>query len=162
MNELAKQETRPALTLAQRIRQTEQDGETRYSISKYNGVPATDAEIIPILKELATAYPVINSKIAVLVKLLTIENFTAKRLSDACTHVLATCKYKEPTIADIVSFDRCVKLYTYSECLQMINRGIAAFDNAGGDLKVYNRNKRNGLPLLWYRESERAKAMGGR
>ena len=157
MNELAKQETRPALTLAQRIRQAEQDGETRYAISKYNGVPATDKEIVAILTELATVYPVINSKIAVLVKLLTIENFTAKRLNDACTHVLATCKYKEPTIADIVSFDRCVKLYTYSECLQMINRGVAAFDNAGGDLKVYNRNKQNGLPLLWYRVSDAVK-----
>lgn len=159
MNELT---TRTALTLEQRIRHEERNGEPTYTVSKYSGVPATNEELAAILTEMVAVYPIVNEKLAVLVKVLKANNFTAGRLKDACMHVMETCKYKEPTIADFVQFDRCVKLYTYSECLQMINRGIAAFDNAGGDLKVYNRNKQNGLPLLWYRESERAKAIGGR
>ena len=153
MNELARQEQRPVLRLEHRLRQTEQDGETRYSLSKYRGVAATDEEMIPILRELATAFPVYNSKIAVLVKVLTANNFTAKRLSDACMHVMATCRYKEPTIADIVSFDKCIKLYTYSEACRLVTSGQARFDNDGGDLKLYCKSP----VFLWYRVSDAVK-----
>ena len=150
------------MTLEQRIRHEERNGEPTYTVSKYSGVPATNEELAAILTEMVAVYPIVNEKLAVLVKVLKTNNFTSGRLKDACMHVMETCKYKEPTIADFVQFDRCVKLYTYSECLRLINRGEARFENDGGDLKVYNRDGRAGLPTLWYRESERVKAMGGR
>ena len=161
MNELQTQAR--VLTPQRRYRENNENGFTSYGISVFRGETATKQELSEILQSFSSVFPTYTKeKMAMLVNMLYDEWFTRDRLVEAIKHVIRTCKYKEPTIADIVSFDRCVKLYTYSECLQMINRGIAAFDNAGGDLKVYNRNKQNGLPLLWYRESERSKAMGGR
>ncbi len=153
MEEIEKQEARPVLRLDHRLRLTEQDGETRYLLSTYKGVPATDEEMLPILRELATAFPVYNSKIAVLVKVLMANNFTAKRLSDACMHVMATCKYKEPTIADIVSYDRCLRLYTYQEACRLVTTGQARFENDGGDLKIYCKHP----VCLFYRVSDAVK-----
>ena len=154
MYELA---TRKALTLEQRIRHEERNGEPTYAVSKYSGVPATNEELAAILTEMVAVYPIINEKLAVLVKVLKANNFTAGRLKDACMHVMETCKYKEPTIADFVQFDKCVKLYTYSEACRLVTSGQARFDNDGGDLKLYCKRP----VCLWYRESERAKVMGG-
>ena len=42
-------------------------------------------------------------------------NFTNERFSDAVNYVIDNCPYPKPSIADFVSFDKKVKLYSHEE-----------------------------------------------
>lgn len=42
-------------------------------------------------------------------------NFSDARLSDAVNHVIDNCVYPQPTIAQFISYDKEVKLYSYAE-----------------------------------------------
>jgi hypothetical protein len=46
-------------------------------------------------------------------------NFTDQRLRDAVTHVIDNCIYPTPTIAQFISFDKHIKLYTYNQVLKL-------------------------------------------
>ncbi len=50
-------------------------------------------------------------------------NFTDTRLVDAVKHVICTCQYPQPTIANFISFDRRIKVYTYSEYCKLADEG---------------------------------------
>jgi hypothetical protein len=50
--------------------------------------------------------------------------FSDERLIDAVNHVISTCVYPQPTIANFLSFDKKVRLYTYQEmCDKVHNQG---------------------------------------
>ncbi len=51
----------------------------------------------------------------VLERMLDEEKFTDQRLIDATKSLIKNCVYPEPTIANIISYDRLVKVFTYSE-----------------------------------------------
>lgn len=53
--------------------------------------------------------------------------FTTKRLNDAINHLIDNFNYKELNIADIVKFDRKVKLYSYNDVCKMVSKGEASF-----------------------------------
>lgn len=53
--------------------------------------------------------------IGLLAKQMKEHGFTKKRAADAVNHVIATCIYPRPTIAQFISFDRTEKLYTHDE-----------------------------------------------
>ena len=63
------------------------------------------------------------------------KNFSDKRLQDAINNVIDNCVYPTPTIANIISFDKRIKLYTYNEVLVIVDKG-GSFD----DFKVIERN----------------------
>jgi CRISPR/Cas system-associated endoribonuclease Cas2 len=48
-------------------------------------------------------------------------NFSNEKLKDAVNHVIDTCVYPTPTIANFLSYDKNVKLYTYDQKLKLIN-----------------------------------------
>ena len=43
------------------------------------------------------------------------------RFVNAINHVIDTCKYPTPTIADFIGYDKQIKLYSYDEMLVKIN-----------------------------------------
>jgi hypothetical protein len=47
--------------------------------------------------------------------------FTDQRLIDAVTHVIDNCIYPTPTIAQFISFDKNIKLYSYDQILKKNN-----------------------------------------
>ena len=47
--------------------------------------------------------------------------FSDDRLKDAINTVIDTCTYPIPTIASFISFDKRVKLYTYSDLIKLMN-----------------------------------------
>ena len=58
-----------------------------------------------------------------------VENdFTEKRLIDAVNYVIDSFPYKEINIADIIKFDRCVKLYTGKEFMSAQMSGIHPYE----------------------------------
>lgn len=50
-------------------------------------------------------------------------NFTDERLTDAVNHVIDTCVYPTPTIANFISFDRRIKVYTYAQYCKLCDEG---------------------------------------
>lgn len=50
-------------------------------------------------------------------------NFTDDRLRNAVKHVICTCVYPSPTIAQFISFDRKIKILNYSEYCKMCEEG---------------------------------------
>lgn len=57
----------------------------------------------------------------ILEKLLDTEKFTDKRLIDATNNLIKTCVYPEPTIANILGYDKKAKVWTYEEALAFSN-----------------------------------------
>ena len=69
-----------------------------------------------------------------------IENdFTEKRLIDAVSHVIDNFHYKELNIADVIQFDRRVKLYTGEEYMsaQMSGKQPSEFEKRTIDGTMY-------------------------
>jgi hypothetical protein len=54
-------------------------------------------------------------------------NYTDERLNDAIGHVIDNCIYPAPTIAQFISFDKRIKLYTYNQVLKMNDESQSAF-----------------------------------
>lgn len=52
------------------------------------------------------------------------KGFTDRRLADAVSHVVDTCIYPRPTIANFIGYDRQIRIYTYQE---MLARGPEAW-----------------------------------
>ena len=112
---------------------TEQDNDG--SISLYTGVLTPQCVVSASIKLKNTFpalpkgfYDVLNDRIKE-------KGFSDKRLMDAVNHVIDTCVYPTPTIANIISFDKRIKLYTYDEVLKLLDTG-ASFE----DFKVIERN----------------------
>lgn len=55
-----------------------------------------------------------------------------KRLKDSINYVIDNCVYPKPTIAQFLSFDKKIKLYTYNQMLKMNN------ELQGKAFKLYN------------------------
>lgn len=47
------------------------------------------------------------------------KGFTDKKLNEAVNHVIDNCIYPTPTIANFLSFDKHIKLYTYEQMLKL-------------------------------------------
>ena len=50
-------------------------------------------------------------------------NFTDERLKDAVNYLIDNFKYPVPSIADIISFDKKVKLHTYQQVCDKVTAG---------------------------------------
>ena len=46
------------------------------------------------------------------------EGFTDERLNDAVRNLIKTCIYPEPTIANIIGYDKKIKRYTHNDILE--------------------------------------------
>jgi len=78
-----------------------------------------------------------NGFFDVLYERLVKNGFTGQRLEDAVNNVLDNFRYKELNVADIVSYDKRVRLYTYTQICDEIANGRATTDD-------YERVERDG------------------
>ena len=68
--------------------------------------------------------------------------FSDNRLTDAVLHIIDTCPYPTPTIANIVSWDRTFKVFTYEEMLKKANEYGDEIWNSYKALQFKNREKK--------------------
>ena len=54
--------------------------------------------------------------------------FTDQRLIDAVNHVIDTCVYPIPTVANFLSYDRCIELLTHADLVDMLSDDRYVFD----------------------------------
>lgn len=64
--------------------------------------------------------------------------FSNERLKDAINQVLDNFQYKELAISDIIKYDRKVKLYTYSEVVSLVTKGLSVWPDF--EIKEINGN----------------------
>jgi len=127
---------------------TKQDNE----LSLYTGVLSTQVVIKNIAK-IKRAFPALPEGFyEVFSERIKANGFTDQRLMDAVTHVIDTCVYPTPTIAQFISFDKTVKVFKYTEIIKMIEDGDPnAFDR-------YKRIEMDGLPeAVWIHVNDIAK-----
>ena len=66
-------------------------------------------------------------------------------------HVIDTCVYPTPTIAQFISFDKRIKVYKYPDIVKMLDDDPKAFDR-------YKRIEMEGLPeAVWIHVNDIAK-----
>lgn len=98
-------------------------------ISLYTDEKATINQIKSEVRKLSAAFPDIdNDYVIVLFDRLLANGFTKQRVYDAISYVVDTCHYKRPMIAEIVSFDQKVKIYTHAEMCAKCYPGHASDD----------------------------------
>lgn len=57
------------------------------------------------------------------------KGFSDERLKDAVNHVIDTCPYPTPALANFLSFDRRVKILTHREVVANVTSNRATFDD---------------------------------
>jgi hypothetical protein len=93
-------------------------------ISVYRG-SLTDSNIVIELAKAKIAFPALPVDFFnMLSDRLKANGFTDDRLRDAVDHVIDTCLYPTPTIANFISFDKKIKLYTYDEYCKFCAEGV--------------------------------------
>lgn len=94
-------------------------------ISLYVDNLAGPKEVAIAVKKLSTAFKNEGKGFwNLLAERIMANNFTEKRLADAVGNVLDNFRYKELNIADVISFDRRVKLYSAREYMDAQSSGI--------------------------------------
>jgi len=103
---------------------------TSYAMSLYDDKLATIENIAFQQMKLKVAFPKKEPEFfELLCDRLFANGFTEKRVEDAINHVIDNFVYKDLNIADVIGFDKKVKLYTYPELVDMItNKGYKSDD----------------------------------
>lgn len=97
-------------------------------ISLYSGEIATPNDVLVATNRLKAAFPKMSgSFFSLLAERIIENNFTPERLSDAVNQLIDNFNYKELNIADIIKFDKKVKLYSYNDVCKMVSKGEASF-----------------------------------
>ena len=97
---------------------TSPEGET--SLSVYTGELTTGC-IIENVKKLKQAFPALPpGYYDVLAQRVKDTGIGDARLTDAINHVIDTCVYPTPAIANFLSYDKRIRLFTYAEMCDLV------------------------------------------
>lgn len=92
-------------------------------ISIYTG-ELTDRCIVENVATIKKAFPALPLGFYdVFMDMIRETGFTNTRLRDAVKYVICNCQYPQPTIAQFISFDKRIKLYTYSQYCKLCDEG---------------------------------------
>jgi hypothetical protein len=95
--------------------------ETHFEISLYKDEPANDELIEQSCEMLSYAFPQLEKGFyAIFIGRIKDKKMTCKQLKDAVNHVIDTCVYPTPTIANFTNFDKKLKLYNYNQKVELI------------------------------------------
>jgi hypothetical protein len=104
------------------------------AISTYKG-ELTTRNVVKGIKRIKEAFPTMPPGFYdVLSERIKANGFTDERFQDAISHVIDNCHYPTPTIAQFISFDKKVKMFTYGQMLKM-------FDESGMSPEFWNGYK---------------------
>jgi len=93
----------------------------QYSLSVYDDNLTTE-NIVKQMAKLKSAFPSLPATFFDILSDRIKDNvFTDKRLIDSVNNCIDLCVYPTPTVAQLISFDKRVKLYTYNQLIKMNN-----------------------------------------
>lgn len=111
-------------------------------MSSYTG-ELTQEVVNVCMAKIKVAFPTLDKPYFMMLFKMAKENgFTDQRLKDVVQHVIETCIYPQPTIAQFLSYDQEIKLYSRSQLLTMNGNGNRPFDiykavDIGKDVPMY-------------------------
>ena len=113
-------------------------------ISLYNG-KLTAETVKSIKKSLTIAFPELSeSFFDMFFDRIKANNFSDARLKDAVNHVIDTCVYPKPAIANFILFDKKIKLVKHQQIVELNQRSTenefanyAALELPGADKVVW-------------------------
>jgi hypothetical protein len=109
-------------------------------VTTYKGQPATQTEIARETAALMAAYPKMHdSFMAVLMQQIVEDSWTIERVRDAVKSALRNNFFPIMTIGEFMSFDKPMKLYTYSGYCWLINSGRAKDDDCCGEKSDFGK-----------------------
>lgn len=92
----------------------------QYEISLYTDELTTKG-IVSNIKRIKLAFPQLESGFYdVLTDMVRDDKFTDQRFKDAVDHVIRTCVYPQPTIAQFLSFDKKLKINSYNDMCKLV------------------------------------------
>ena len=99
------------------------------ALSLYSDTCATPDNIAKAIRRLRSAFPKMgNEFFDILYERLVKNGFTGQRLEDAVNQVIDNFQYRELNVADVVSFDKRAKLFSYNQMCNEISNGQAVMD----------------------------------
>ncbi len=105
------------------------------AMSMYNGSTVTDQSIVRYSLKIRHAFPSLPPEFyGVLLEMVKEEGFTEERFRDAVHHVIKNCVYPTPTVAQFISFDKRVPVFTYDQMLKKL-------DESGMGMKFWENYK---------------------
>ena len=106
------------MNLPQSLKEDLTDRKQRNELSIYELGKVTPETLTLCISEIKKAFPKLSlGWYDVLEKILDEEGFSDQKLIDATKMLIKSCQYPEPTIANIIGYDRTVKVYLYDELL---------------------------------------------
>ena len=104
------------------------------SISTYND-QLTNPTVAKYIKKVKDAFPDLPAGFySVFSERIVNEQFTDRRLIDAVNHVVDTCIYPRPTVAQFISWDRRFQMFTWDQMLKK-------FEDSGMGSKFWGNYK---------------------
>ena len=97
----------------------------------HKGKKATQEQLTRNIAKLEMAFPKMQGEFfKILLERIDANNFSNKRLENAVNYVIDKFQYKELNVADIISWDRKINIYTYSQICNLIQKSmINGFDD---------------------------------
>lgn len=109
-----------------------------YSITTYTG-ELTQENVVRNFARIKACFPAISPEFyKVLMERIKEKGFSDDRLSDSVNNLIDNFQYPNPTLANILSFDRKVKVLDYNQVCALIGKQEASFDNFS---KIFIREK---------------------
>lgn len=110
--------------------QTELSTLCNHEISIYHGEIANPTIIAQQSAKIQVAFPNLDKLFFTILTERVIKNgFTEQRLKDATEYLIDNFKYPKPSIAEIINFDKKLKLYSHNEVIILIEEDKARFDD---------------------------------
>jgi len=98
----------------------QENKENKGEVSLYGEGKVSSKCLADNVIKLKKAFPKLpNGFYDILEQMLDEERFTDSRFTDAVNNLIKTCAYPEPTIANILGFDKKKKLYTWHELAEI-------------------------------------------
>ena len=122
-----------------------------FEISIYSGELTNEITQIGMLKA-KSAFPALpNNFFLTLTDRIIANGFSDKRLIDAVNHVIDNHVYPEPSIAEFISFDRKIKLYSHQDILKLVEEFGAV---VWGDYESKKLSISGGMKTVWISKLE--------
>lgn len=125
------------------------DESGNYEISVYKG-ELTGKGIAQGMALAKHGFPALPpSFFEILIERAKAKGFSDNRLKDAICHVIDTCPYPTPALANFLSFDSKIKLYDYAQFCSLVTQGHAKWEG-------YDRIKVSGA-VFYVSKGDRAR-----
>ena len=109
-----------------------------YSITTYTG-ELTQENVVRNFARIKACFPAISPEFyKVLMERIKEKGFSDDRLSDSVNNLIDNFQYPNPTLANILSFDRKVKVLDYNQVCTLIGKHEASFNDFS---KIFIREK---------------------